>query len=264
MMWAVWGGLGEGEAGRLCAPFHRLPPLSFNTHNLRDVSQSPFFIDGERRGRTSVQEEIERALLPAMRADSLRFITAGREDLDVRMLGGGRPFVCEVLNARAEAPGAGVLAAVEAAVNGAGSGVGVRRLALVGKAALAAIKEGEAAKQKSYEALCELPVPVTPAALAALTGTRELLLKQTTPTRVERRRAMLVRERTVHEMEATAVEGEPHLLTLRLRTQAGLYIKEFVHGDGGRTVPSLADVLGLGEPAKILSLDVLQVHMDCI
>lgn len=37
---------------------------------------------------------------------------------------------------------------------------------------------------------------------------------------------------------------------------AGTYIKEFVHGDFGRTVPNLATLLGGGCEADILSLDV--------
>lgn len=53
-------------------------------------------------------------------------------------------------------------------------------------------KAGESEKQKSYEVTCRLPVPVTPEMLAALSGTRELLLQQTTPERVAHRRAMLV------------------------------------------------------------------------
>jgi tRNA U54 and U55 pseudouridine synthase Pus10 len=39
-------------------------------------------------------------LAPHLRADRIKFMAAGREDMDVRMLGGGRPFVLEVLNAR--------------------------------------------------------------------------------------------------------------------------------------------------------------------
>jgi tRNA U54 and U55 pseudouridine synthase Pus10 len=39
-------------------------------------------------------------------------------------------------------------------------------------------------------------------------------------------------------------------------------LQEFVHSDEGRTQPHLASLLGLSEPAEILSLDVLQVHMD--
>ena len=43
----------------------------------RDISQSPWEIDGVRRGATSVQEEIERLVLPALRCDAAKFVTAG-------------------------------------------------------------------------------------------------------------------------------------------------------------------------------------------
>uniref|UniRef100_A0A8R1EGU7 tRNA pseudouridine(55) synthase n=1 Tax=Caenorhabditis japonica TaxID=281687 RepID=A0A8R1EGU7_CAEJA len=53
----------------------------------------------------------------------------------------------------------------------------------------------------------------------------------------------------------------PHRVN-RLETQAGTYIKEFVHGDFGRTRPSLAELLGVdhGE-VDILELDVENVDM---
>ena len=43
----------------------------------RDVSNSPFFISGRRLGRTSVQEELERHLVPLLRADRAKFLCAG-------------------------------------------------------------------------------------------------------------------------------------------------------------------------------------------
>ena len=43
----------------------------------RDVSNSPFFIGGRRLGRTSVQEELERHLVPLLRADRAKFLCAG-------------------------------------------------------------------------------------------------------------------------------------------------------------------------------------------
>ena len=300
----------------------RAPVLigGYYTKALRDISQSPFFVGGHRLGRTSVQEAVEAWLLPALRADSLKFVTAGREDMDVRMLGRGRPFVMEVLNARAridwdgrdgsKAGGGGregregaarppasshqfrhpgtthppsLLADVEASINAAGTGVGAHRLTLVTRAALAAIKAGESTKEKSYRAAVTLPAPASPALLARLNGavppgSGGLVLAQTTPTRVEARRAMLVRHRAVHELTAEAgVEGDDggpgqtpaasHRITLTLRAQAGLYVKEFVHGDGGRTVPDLATLAGCevgGGRAEITALDVLAVHLDFV
>ena len=41
---------------------------------------------------------------------------------------------------------------------------------------------------------------------------------------------------------------------------AGTYIKEFVHGDLGRTVPNVGQILGT--EADILQLDVTNVFQD--
>ena len=44
-----------------------------------------------------------------------------------------------------------------------------------------------------------------------------------------------------------------------MRSQAGAYIKEFCHGDWGRTRPSLGSMLGC--LVEIMQLDVVAVHM---
>jgi tRNA pseudouridine synthase 10 len=41
--------------------------------------------------------------------------------------------------------------------------------------------------------------------------------------------------------------------------EAGLYIKELISGDSGRTKPSLSEILG--KSACVSSLDVVQVEM---
>jgi tRNA U54 and U55 pseudouridine synthase Pus10 len=43
----------------------------------RHVSQSPWVIDGQRRCEASVQEEIAAVVIPALKCDSYKFITAG-------------------------------------------------------------------------------------------------------------------------------------------------------------------------------------------
>ena len=47
----------------------------------------------------------------------------------------------------------------------------------------------------------------------------------------------------------------PRFLLLDLTTQAGTYVKEFVHGDLGRTTPNVGALLGC--EADILQLDVV-------
>ena len=88
--------------------------------------------------------------------------------------------------------------------------------------------------------------------------TKNLQLSQKTPIRVLHRRSQLDRPRMVYSMHAEWLT--PHFIQLDLCTQSGTYIKEFVHGDRGRTEPSLGSILEC--KADILQLDVLQLLDD--
>ena len=57
-------------------------------------------VDGERKTEGSVEEFILGTFREFMKSDGMKFHSAGREDVDVRMLFEGRPFVVEVDNAR--------------------------------------------------------------------------------------------------------------------------------------------------------------------
>ena len=71
---------------------------------------------------------------------------------------------------------------------------------------------------------------------------------------------MAVRPRAVHEMFAINLADHPGHFVVHVKTQAGTYIKEFVHGDFNRTVPSLCALLG--RPVDIVALDVDAVELD--
>ena len=45
-----------------------------------------------------------------------------------------------------------------------------------------------------------------------------------------------------------------------VRVESGTYVKELVSGDGGRTRPSLSEILAV--PCTCKALDVLEVHWD--
>jgi tRNA pseudouridine synthase 10 len=202
----------------------------------------------------------------------VQFISAGREDMDVRMLGGGRPFVLEVSNARADAPSEETLAAACASL-AAGGRVGVRALALLSRAQRERMREGEAEKSKAYRAVVSLSRPFTPADAAAIAaaiaaaGPDGLTLHQQTPVRVLHRRAALTRPRPVFALAARPLPGHGRAFVLDLRCGAGTYVKEFIHGDFGRTQPCLGDILprgpaGEATQAECLQLDVMGVEME--
>jgi tRNA pseudouridine synthase 10 len=47
---------------------------------------------------------------------------------------------------------------------------------------------------------------------------------------------------------------------MKIRCQGGLYIKELISGDEGRTIPSVASIIKV--EAKPLELDVLKIIME--
>ena len=73
--------------------------FSYNKFS-RELSQTPWLIDGERKSESSVEEHICQPLSEFVLASEWRFSASGREDVDVRMLGTGRPFVVEFINPR--------------------------------------------------------------------------------------------------------------------------------------------------------------------
>ncbi|KAH9321326.1 hypothetical protein KI387_015965, partial [Taxus chinensis] len=203
----------------------------------RNVSQTCWMIDDERMGENSVEEIIANAILPQLRGDSYKFHAAGREDIDVRMLGTGRPFLIEVLNAHA-IPTKSDMMELEIKINDSkDSFVKVRELKEVGSDVWNLMREGEAEKQKQYAAVVWISRPLSDEDFKCISEIKEMEIEQKTPIRVLHRRSPLVRKRLIHWMKAEKIEGSSQYFLLHLCTQAGTYIKEFVHGDLGRTHP---------------------------
>jgi tRNA pseudouridine synthase 10 len=73
--------------------------------------------------------------------------------------------------------------------------------------------------------------------------------------RVLPRRADRLREKYIYETKTKRVT--PNCIEVRIRCQGGLYIKELITGDEGRTDPNIAGLVGA--KAKPVSLDVLDI-----
>lgn len=65
---------------------------------------------------------------------------------------------------------------------------------------------------------------------------------------------------TIHSMKCKRLQNR-HWFVLELVTQAGTYIKEFCHGDFGRSQPSVGSLLGRVE-VQIAELDVMHIALD--
>ena len=119
-----------------------------------------------------------------------KFVTAGREDANVRMLGNGRPFYMELINPRIPCLPVETIMQLEAQINQImPEKVQVRSLAAIQPEDTKVIKEGEETKTKSYSALCWTSNPVDQTMIDAVneyTG-KSFYVKQQTPIRVLQR-----------------------------------------------------------------------------
>jgi len=171
----------------------------------------------------------------------------GREDADARMLGTGRPVVVEVKQParyRADVPQL------------VDSDVVFKPIGYVNREEVRRIKEKAKTDIKLYRALVLSERPLTAEELSKVTELSRRTVVQYTPRRIKRLSPKKKRVRMVYDIHARLVS--PHVFELYVRCQGGLYVKEFIHGDGGRTTPSVAEVLNV--QLDVLELDVLAVE----
>jgi tRNA pseudouridine synthase 10 len=202
--------------------------------------------------QTSVQEIIGDPMQREAQGEDNFFHGMGREDIDARMLGNGRPFVLEVRDPKKRALN---LEELQREINEKGKDlVEVEGLRFSTREEVRQVKT--ASPQKVYRVFIKMDGKVNKEKLdEVILSLKGIRITQQTPTRVAHRRADLAREREIVDLEAEEFDGEN--LVLKLRAESGTYVKEFVHGDEGRTVPSLSERLGV--PCRVILLDVIEI-----
>lgn len=177
---------------------------------------------------------------------------AGREDVDVRMLGNGREFVIEAERPRIRNLDPHLL---EDMVNGSHNGVEVEKLTISDINQVRKIKNEKYSKTYHVRVGCNEPMDCKKLE-NSIKGMIGKVIYQRTPLRVSGSRSDLVRERTVLDMtlgSCNESSGE-----LEVTAESGTYIKELVNGDNGRTVPSLSSVYG--SDLNVIELDVVRIN----
>ncbi|XP_017065615.1 putative tRNA pseudouridine synthase Pus10 [Drosophila eugracilis] len=227
----------------------------------RELSHTPWILSGQRLMDDSIEEIIIRHVGPHFteKLDRITFMSSGREDVDVRCLGKGRPFVLEIPNATRSCLSQNQAFQMERAVDGSGK-VSILNLQVVAREESIHIKTGEEQKKKFYRALCALKEPVTAEILDKLQISTSFDIQQKTPIRVLHRRPLHTRPRKIYSVKAKVQRGSTKVLIIDIVTQAGTYIKELVHGEFGRTKPSLSSIVG--KPIDIQALDVVGIDLD--
>jgi tRNA pseudouridine synthase 10 len=210
------------------------------------------------KGKTypeSVEELISPPLLRETHGSGTAFHGAGREDIDALMLGNGRPFVIEIKEPKIRTLD---LEALHREINERALGkIEVSQLQFVPSSVVERLKNLEA--KKLYEARVRFSKTISPTCMhEAFAMLQKTPIQQRTPQRVSHRRADLVRTRRVLEISGELTS--PTEALIRVHSEGGLYIKELISGDGGRTKPSLSELLQT--PAEVIELNVLEVIGD--
>ena len=199
----------------------------------------------------SVEELISEHFLKLTKGREAKFHGAGREDIDVLMLGSGRPFVLEIKEPRIRNLD---LAKLEAEINEVNEGkTAYHGLKLCERGRKAEIKQSSPDTYKVYQAIVECDEAYDVAKLEELTRLNEI--NQQTPLRVLRRRADMVRVKHVLDLKYEIIDDKH--FNMIIKTEGGLYIKELISGDEGRSNPNVSEILGVN--AVCAQLDVIEV-----
>ena len=108
-----------------------------------------------------------------------------------------------------------------------------------------------------------LPLPERDYVMEIMTNLQGCTLAQRTPERVAHRRADKIRKRMVLETSNPSIEEDENgnlVAEFSLRCESGTYVKETVHGDSGRTQPSIASLIKA--KCTVEWLDVADIHAD--
>ena len=199
----------------------------------------------------SVEELISSHVLKLTKGRDAKFHGAGREDIDVLMLGSGRPFVLEIKEPKIRKLD---FKKLEDKINEMNKGVtAYHNLKICQRPRKAEIKQSSPDAYKIYEAVVKCSDKFNLDKLEDITKLNEI--NQQTPLRVLRRRADKIRVKKVLDLDYEIIDDVT--FKMRIKTEGGLYIKELISGDEGRSNPNISDILGVSAVCE--QLDVVEV-----
>ncbi|MFX0021655.1 MAG: tRNA pseudouridine(54/55) synthase Pus10 [Candidatus Hermodarchaeota archaeon] len=209
---------------------------------------------------TSVEDLISPEFLDESKASDAKFHGAGREDIDVRMLGSGRPFILELRNPKIRNLN---LDEIQKRTNKKNrKKVRICDLRYSSKKEVIKLKSEAKNTKKIYKAIVESESKINKEEFVKkLIRLKKIFenkeIQQRTPYRVSHRRSDKVREKAIYNIEGKFIK--PNLFEFIIETQGGTYIKELISGDEGRTTPSFEEIFD--SPLKCRELDVIKISI---
>ncbi len=204
--------------------------------------------DGSKKYKLSI-EEVCRNISKIVGGTDVKIHAAGREDVDVRMLGNGRPLIVEVKEPKMKDLNITTLSNLlntNPLIK-----ISIERIAKPSEVT----RVKEEVHQKVYGALVYSSDGFTSDDVIKIVNTfRNIDIKQLTPKRVLRRRKEMLRVKKVYEVDGVLLNK--YLAYYVIKCDGGLYVKELINGDDGRTQPSFSSITG--KKMDVLFLDVLK------
>jgi len=219
----------------------------------RNISHVPWFTkQGGRKYPLSIQEYLESRLTIPFKAKKVKIHAAGREDVDARTLGPGRPLVIEIVEPLVRSYDIGNINELIRS-----DLVEVRVSEPASRRDIELLKQTSRERRKVYRLLVISPTPVSEAQLNELEAFfRNVSIQQRTPIRILARKKDVLRVRKVYEVRTRLVTSTS--FEALVYCDGGLYVKELVHCDQGRTNPCFASILNT--ELKPVELDVLYIE----
>ena len=210
--------------------------------------------------QTTVEDLISPEFLIASKASDSKFHGAGREDIDVRMLGSGRPFVIELRNPKIRNLN---LKNIEKQINKKNrKAIKISNLKFSDKKEVIRLKTKAKDTKKVYKAIVKAENKIgknifNQIMLKLKKNLENQKIHQRTPYRVSHRRADKIRKKIIYQINGKYIK--PNLFEFIIKTQGGTYIKELISGDEGRTSPSFSEIFKSNLVCK--ELDVLEISI---
>ncbi len=211
------------------------------------------------RFSSSIQDLIGEEFIDATKGETALFHGAGREDIDARCLGSGRSFVVEIRNPKNRNVDLIKIGQILNEKNK--TKIFVNSLSSTTKQDIGEIKKTSEFLKKNYNALVYFSQPISEVEFKEKLqkveeSLNETIINQRTPLRVVHRRADKTRKKKIYSITGKYVDSRHGFF--KISSQGGTYIKELIHGDNGRTNPSLSKIYGY--PMVCVELDVVEIE----
>ncbi|MHA1302265.1 MAG: tRNA pseudouridine(54/55) synthase Pus10 [Candidatus Heimdallarchaeaceae archaeon] len=239
--------------GRYKKYLRTIPQTHWDCRNCRGKGCKECNFTGKRY-LESVEEFIGYEAVRLAKGEKAILHGSGREDIDVRMLGSGRPFVLEVTKPKIRTLN---LEELTKRINAyAQNKVEVLNLRWSSKEEVAYLKTQAQQAVKKYRAIVKFAKAVSDEDIKHIENSfYEQELSQQTPNRVKHRRADKIRKKVVYSVKCKRIDEKR--IEAIITCAGGTYVKELISGDEGRTEPSFSSEVGI--QAICEELDVLEI-----